>query len=157
MTNAITMIDELGPVLQHLPADPGLARRHRVVVLGLAVDAEQAGVAADPRTTTSSGRHRRSAHPEVDVGQPAGQLVHTPGPPRQAGEAVQRRSLVGHPSRQSAVSLSSNASRTASSIVCFGPVNQCFAEIVHQIVEQEQRTERDDRGVVDELPLELRR
>ena len=76
---------------------------------------------ATSRTTTSSGRSVVVADPEVEVGQPARAARATrQDRPARTGEAVQTRSRRSV-DPQSAVSLSSNASTTASSMVCFGP------------------------------------
>ena len=118
MRNSSTVDPELRPVLQHLRADARRGGSQRVGVLGLAVDGEQPRVAAhlayDDLVRSSSD------DPEVEVGQPAGQLLDVPRPPRQAGEAVE----VGVGQEI----LSSKAATTSGSIVCFGPVNQCFTE-----------------------------
>ena len=90
---------------------------------------------------------------QVLVGQPARQLrdrarTALPGPARRSSRASARRS-------RAVSGQSSNASTTASSMVCFGPVNQFFADTCHQIVSRSRAPERHDRRVVDELPLEL--
>ncbi len=104
-------------MLQHLRTHAGRRGRQRVGVLGLAVDGEQPGVAAhlaDHDLAVVEG------DPEVEVGQAAGQLRDVPRPPRQSGETVEVG--VGQEIR------SSKAATTSGSIVCFGPVNQCFTE-----------------------------
>ena len=96
--------------------------------IGVAVDAEQGGTRVRAADDQVEARFEvvPAGHPDVDVGEPARQRAHRPGPPRQHGEAVQ--------ARDRCQGQESNASTTASSIVCFGPVNQFFAEACHQIV-----------------------
>ena len=104
-------------MLQDLRTHARGGSRHRVGVLGLAVDGEQPGVAAH---LAYDDLPVVQGHPEVEVRQPSGQLLDMPRPPRQTGEAVEVG--VGQEIR------SSKAATTSGSIVCFGPVNQCFTD-----------------------------
>ena len=97
-------------------------------MLGVPVDPEQRRVATEPADDQVALRRR---HPEVLVGQAAGQLDHGARKALQDRDPVQQGlQLVvrgGHRTQ------SSNALRTVSSIVCLGPVNHFFAETCHQI------------------------
>ena len=139
---------QVGAVLDHLGADARLRGGAGVRGLGVAVDPEQGGVAVRPPHDQVEALGVVGDDVEVAVRQPAGQVGDAPGPPRQAGEAVQRL-------RHASVTQSSNASTTAWSMVCFGPVNQFFADDVPPDRQDQQRAERHDRRVVDELPLEV--
>ncbi len=110
-------------MLQYVGADPGRGRGEGVGMLGLAVDGQQPRIAADAADDDLALGQR---DPEVEVREPSGQLADLPGPPRQAGEAVQVGSRSPAPQ-------SSKACSTASSIVCLGPLNQCLAEACHQM------------------------
>ena len=52
------------------------------------------------------------------------------------------------------LSYSLSSAATSGSMLCFGPVNHFFAETCHQMARMSRAPERDDRCVVDELPLE---
>ena len=148
--SAITSIAEVGPVLDapRRPT-PGLGRGRgcwRARRPGRSRAARRRSASSAPRRRAAGRRRSRDA--DVVVGQAARQVGDAPGPPRQDGEAVQRRA-----SRHAAQS--SKASTTAWSMVCFGPVNHFLAEACHQIVEQQQRADGHDRRVVDELPREV--
>ena len=67
----MTSTPEVRPVVDHARADAGLGGRPGVVVLGVAVDAEQLGVALEhPDDVVVLGR----GDPEVPVGEAAVQL-----------------------------------------------------------------------------------
>jgi hypothetical protein len=101
-------------------------------VLGNPVDAQQGRVAVraadddvERRLHVVIGRD-----PDVDVGEAAGQSGERPGPPRESREAAQ---VFPQPVLNGVQGQASNASTTASSMVCLGPVNHFFADTFHQI------------------------
>ena len=129
-------------------ATPASAAAAVLQVLGVAVDAEQLGVALEQRTTMSSG------------GPSSVEVTRTLWLVRPPGRSVTRQDRPASTARRSRSATesgtqSSKASTTAGSIVCFGPVNHFLADSVPPDRQQEQGADGEDRRVVDELPREV--